>query len=135
MGFSAKMIMKTTSIYYVLWVSQDMNEVDKWQPHRKLLVTILSPQEITQIINLERSKLHFGSQFWRFQSTVNWPHCFFGPSDKATHNVGDCVIKQSHLPYGQGIEETSVPQLPSRACSWWRKIPDQAPPLMGSTAS
>jgi hypothetical protein len=32
--------------------------------------------KIPEITNLKRGKVHFGSQCWRAQSMMEWPHCF-----------------------------------------------------------
>jgi hypothetical protein len=29
-----------------------------------------------EVLKLQREKGYFGSQFWRFQSRIKWPHCF-----------------------------------------------------------
>lgn len=56
----------------------------------------------------------------QFLSMVSWFHCFLACGE-ATHHGKDCVVEQSHLPFG-GEEKNkgpgpAVPPVTVRPCS------------------
>jgi hypothetical protein len=128
------------------WGQRNRNRCYKLQSRTRggpLCVSFLITNKMPQITNIYKEKAYLGLEFRRFQSMINWPHCFWVCDEAAPYGSSVRWGSTAHLiirkqkrgrgrDWGPTILFKGMPPMTSGSPTWPHLL--QVPPPPNTTS-